>query len=84
MEGATGSRWTVTDTTTDKQVSEGMEKLGKGDMRGAFVLVRATSLGNTPNLRANYLRDEQLANDILGLKLESVEETIKRVLGAAS
>jgi len=53
-------------------------------MRGAFVLVRATSLGNTPNLRANYLRDEQLANDILGLKLESVEETIKRVLGAAS
>jgi hypothetical protein len=29
-----------------------MEKLGKGDMSGAFVLVRATSLGNTPNLRA--------------------------------
>jgi hypothetical protein len=84
LEEATGSRWTVTDTTTDKQVSEGMERLGKGDMSGAFVLVRATSLGNTPNLRANYIRDEQLANDILGLKLESVEETVKRVVGASS
>jgi nucleoside-diphosphate-sugar epimerase len=84
LEEATGSRWTVTDTTTDKQVSEGMEKLGKGDMSGAFVLVRATSLGNMPNLRANYVRDEQLANGILGLKLESVEETVKRVVGASS
>ncbi|KAK9235016.1 hypothetical protein V1525DRAFT_411243 [Lipomyces kononenkoae] len=84
LEEATSSKWTVTDTTTDKQVSEGLEKLGKGDMTGALILVRATSLGNTPNLRANYVRDEQLANDILGLKLESVEETVKRVVGASS
>jgi hypothetical protein len=61
-----------------------MEKLGKGDMAGAFILVRATSLGNTPNLRANYVRDEQLANDVLGLQLESVKETVKRVVGASS
>jgi len=84
LEEAIDSKWTVTDTSTDKQVSEGMEKLGKGDMSGAFVLVKATSLGNTQNLRANYVRDEQLANDLLGLKMESVEETVKRVVGASS
>lgn len=84
LEKATASKWTVTQTTTDEQVSEGMARLGKGDMTGAFVLVKATSLGNTPNLRANYIRDEQLANDLLGLKLESVEETVKRVVGASS
>jgi hypothetical protein len=83
LEETTGFRWTVTETTTDKQVSGGLELLGKGDMSGAFVLVRATSLGNTPKLRANYVRDEQLANDILGLKMESVEETVKRVFGAS-
>jgi len=81
LEEVTGSKWTVVNTTTDKQVSEGMEKLDKGDMSGAFMLVRATSLSNTPNLRANFVRDEQLANDILGLKLESVKETVKRVVG---
>jgi hypothetical protein len=84
LEETTASKWTVTDTTTDKQVNEGMEKLGKGDMSGAFVLVRATSLGNKPNLRANYVRDERLANDLLGLKMETVEETVKRVVGASS
>jgi hypothetical protein len=85
LKEATGSRWIVTDTTTDKQVSEGMERLGLGDMSGASsVLVRATSLVNTPSLRTSYVHDEQLVNDILGLKLESVEETVKRVLGAAS
>ncbi|EEA18549.1 hypothetical protein TMatcc_011214 [Talaromyces marneffei ATCC 18224] len=84
LEKATASKWTVTYTTTDEQVSEGIARLGKGDMTGAFVLVKATSLGNTPNLRANYIRDEQLANGLLGLKLESVEETVKRVVGASS
>jgi nucleoside-diphosphate-sugar epimerase len=84
LETATDSKWTVTQTTTDEQVSEGTARLGKGDFTGAFVLVKATSLGNKPNLRANYIRDEQLANDLLGLKLESVEDTVKRVVDASS
>ncbi|RDW60608.1 hypothetical protein BP6252_11991 [Coleophoma cylindrospora] len=84
LEGATASKWTVTDTTTDKEVSESMEKLGKGDMSGAFALVRATSFANTPNLRANYARDEILSNDLLGLKLESVKETVARVVASST
>ncbi|KAK9386023.1 hypothetical protein V1515DRAFT_605867 [Lipomyces mesembrius] len=80
LEAATASKWTVTDTTTDKEVSEAFEKLGKGDMTGAFALVRATSFGNVAGLRANYVRDEKLSNDLLGLKMESVQETVARVV----
>lgn len=84
LEDATASKWTVTGTATKTEVSEAVEKLGKGDMTGAFALVRATSFGNTPQLRANYVRDEDLANDLLGLKLESVKETVGRVVGASA
>lgn len=80
LEEATGSKWTVNATTTKKEVSEGFERLGKGDFSGALQLVLATTYGNTPNLRANFARDEELANDLLGLQLESVEEAISRVL----
>lgn len=84
LEEATASKWTTTNTTTDKEVTEATEKLGKGDFSGAFTLVRATSFANTPNLRANYVKDEELSNDLLGLKLESVKDTVVRVVNASS
>ncbi|KAH8691615.1 hypothetical protein BGW36DRAFT_349712 [Talaromyces proteolyticus] len=84
LEEATTSKWTVANTTTDEQVSEGVEKLGKGDFSGALILVRATSFSNKEGLRANYAKDEELANDLLGLKLESVEETVARVVEGSS
>lgn len=83
LEEATASKWTVINTTTDQQVSQAMELLGKGDFSGAFALVRATSFANTPDLRANYAKDEKLSNDLLGLKLESVKETVARVVAAS-
>lgn len=83
LEKVTGSKWTVTKTTTDKEVSEAVEKLGKGDFSGAFALVRATSFANTQGIRANYIKDEELANELLGLQLESVEETVRKVVQSA-
>jgi nucleoside-diphosphate-sugar epimerase len=83
LEEATVSKWTVNNTSTDQQVSQAMELLGKGDFSGAFTLVRATSFANTPDLRANYVKDEKLSNDLLGLKLESVRETVARVVAAS-
>jgi len=84
LEAASGSKFTVTDTTTKEQVAAAQEKLGKGDFSGAFALVRATSFATVPNLRANYVKDEQLSNDLLGLKMESVQETAARVVAAAA
>ncbi|KAK0107897.1 hypothetical protein ONS96_003684 [Cadophora gregata f. sp. sojae] len=81
LEQATAAKWAVTDTTTEKEVAEASEKIGKGDFSGAFALVRATSFGNTPGLRANYVRDEELSNELLGLEFGSVGETVSRVVG---
>lgn len=80
LEKVTGSKWTVNKTTNEKEINASLEKLGKGDFSGAFGLVRATSYGNTQGLRANYVKDEELANELLGLKLESVEDTVRRVV----
>ena len=80
LEKATATKWTVTDTTTEAQVAEASEKIGKGDFSGAYALVRATSFANTPGLRANYVRDEDLSNELLGLEFGIVEETVSRVV----
>jgi hypothetical protein len=80
LENVTGARWTIKDTTTDEQVSTAVKKLTTGDFSGALALVRATCFGNTPGLHANYVQEEKLANDMLGLEMESVVDTIKRVV----
>ncbi|GIC90224.1 aromatic alcohol reductase [Aspergillus udagawae] len=80
LEEITGTGWTVNATTTEEQVSEGVRKLGAGDFSGAFTLVRATCFGSIPGLRANYAKDETLANGMLGLKLDSVKDTVERVV----
>ncbi|PWY91288.1 NmrA-like family protein [Aspergillus sclerotioniger CBS 115572] len=84
LEDVTGVKWTVTDTTTETQISEGFAKLGEGKIEGAFALVRATAFGNTPGLKVNYVRDEELANELLGLKMENLRESIERVVKADS
>jgi Na+-translocating ferredoxin:NAD+ oxidoreductase RnfG subunit len=80
LEKASGARWTIYETTTEEQFSAAIEKLSAGDFSGAFTLVRATCFGNTPGLRANYVQEQKLANDVLGLEMESVENTVRRVV----
>ena len=80
LEKVTGARWTINGTTTSEQVSAAVKKLNAGDFSGAFALVRATCFSNTPDLRANYAKEEKLANDVLGLQMESVEDTIRRII----
>ncbi|KAJ5979545.1 NmrA-like family protein [Penicillium waksmanii] len=80
LEKETRAKWSVTHVKTEEVVSEGQKQLSVGDFTGAFSLVRAMMVGSIPGLRANYIKDTELANDLLGLKLETVEETVKRVL----
>ncbi|KAM0344944.1 hypothetical protein ACHAPU_007078 [Fusarium lateritium] len=81
LEAASGTKWAVNATSTDQQVAEAKEKLGAGDFSGGYILVRATTYGNTQGLRANYAEEKSVANGILGLETESVEETVNRVVG---
>ncbi|KAJ5805696.1 uncharacterized protein N7503_003298 [Penicillium pulvis] len=79
LEKVTGVKWTTEDTTTDEQVSAAVKKLTAGDFSGAFALVRATCFGNTPGLHSSYLQDEYFANELLGLEMDNVENTINRL-----
>ena len=80
LEKETGIKWSVSHVKTNEVVSKAQRQLAAGDFEGAFTLVRSMMLGNIPGIRANYAKDTDLANDLLGLKLETVEETIKQVL----
>jgi hypothetical protein len=80
LEHATSSSWTVNNTTTDAKVSDYTKKLSIGDFSGALTLVRATSYGNLPGLGANYAKDRELGNGLLGLPVENLQETIQRVV----
>jgi hypothetical protein len=84
FERATASSWTVVNTTTKAEVDEATKKLGQGDFSGALTLVRATAFSNLPGLGANYAKVRTLANDLLALKKETVQETIDRIVKAAS
>ncbi|KAJ5288854.1 hypothetical protein N7478_001884 [Penicillium angulare] len=80
LEEATGSKWKVIEPTTDAQVEEGAKRLSAGDFGGALIALRATIFGNKPGLKGNYAKDTRLANDVLGLKLDSVQATVQRVV----
>lgn len=80
LEESSGRRWTVTKTTTETQVAEALKKLAAGDFSGAFALVRGTVFGNIPGLRSDYIKEEKIANDILGLEMEEVNDVVERVL----
>ncbi|KAF4961884.1 hypothetical protein FSARC_10003 [Fusarium sarcochroum] len=81
LEEATGAKWIVNSASTAEQVAEAREKLGAGDFSGGFTLVRATTYANVPGLRSNYAEERNLAHGILGLEVESVQDTVKRVVG---
>ncbi|KAJ5153254.1 uncharacterized protein N7482_009732 [Penicillium canariense] len=78
LEKVTGGKWTVNKTTTEAQLTAAAKKLTVGDFNGTFILVRATIFGNMPGVNANYAKETVLANDLLGLKLETVEETVNQ------
>ncbi|KAL3459692.1 hypothetical protein BJX64DRAFT_279062 [Aspergillus heterothallicus] len=82
FERATSASWTVVNTTSEVQISEGLRKLSQGDFDGALMLVRATVVSSLPGLGANYAKDRKLANELLGLKRDSVQETVDRLVGA--
>ena len=78
LEAESGA-WTVKKTTSSEEIAAGREMLGKGDMEGAFKLVRAGVFSDLP-VRANYAKDEALANEALGLKGDTVQASVRRAL----
>ncbi|CEJ83164.1 hypothetical protein VHEMI03185 [[Torrubiella] hemipterigena] len=80
LEKATASKWDILHVKTETQVQEATKQLTNGDYSGALTLVRATVFSNIPGLKSNYAKDEVLSNDVLGLEMEEIEETVQRIL----
>lgn len=80
LQAATADKWIVKSTSTEAQVEEAQKKLGAGDFAGAYVLVRATAFGKIPGLKANYVTEQKVANERLGLGGDSVDDTVRRVV----
>jgi hypothetical protein len=82
LEKATATKWTVKHSTSEEQINAAREALGRGEFSGAFTLVKASCWSNLPGLRQHFEVDEKekLLNDVLGVKSESVQETVERVL----
>ncbi|OQD87075.1 hypothetical protein PENANT_c006G01804 [Penicillium antarcticum] len=68
LEEAISSKWAVSSTSTDAEVSVAIKKLCTGDINGVLTLVRGTRYANIPGLRASYAKDEMLANISLGFR----------------
>ncbi|QPC71328.1 hypothetical protein HYE68_002080 [Fusarium pseudograminearum] len=81
LEKATGGKWNVEKTSTDAEIAEPQKRLGAGHFSGGFILVHATTYGNTDGLRADYSKEDNSGNDVLGLETVSVDETVRRTVG---
>jgi hypothetical protein len=84
LEQATSTKWDVTRKTSDEQFHAAKEALGQGNMSGAFTIVKGTSLSNLPGLRQHLEVDEKerLANQLLGVDVASVPDTVNAVLAS--
>lgn len=77
----TGTAWDVTRSTREAQVQVARATAAEGDFRGMATLVLASTYGAEAGLRADCARDERLANGLLALPPESVQETVEAGVG---
>ncbi|KAI1616304.1 NmrA-like family protein [Exophiala viscosa] len=81
VQSHTGQEWTVQHVKTDEEIARGRELVAKGDFSGMFALVKASAWGTVPGIRTNYPVDENLANELIGLRAESsIDEVMRNVL----
>jgi len=79
LEKATGKSWTVTKASSEEAGKIGAEKLAKGDFSGIKPLLSRLLYGGDPI--ADFRKQPGgLANDLLGLPKEDVDETVKDTL----
>jgi hypothetical protein len=76
----TGGRahWDVQSVRMEDEIAEGRKLLENGDRRGVVPLI--LSYFYRPGMGADYTKDVQAANSILGLPTESVEDIVKSVM----
>jgi len=78
LEKATGEKWTVNEASTVDAERDGKEKMAKGDFSGIRSLLGRLMFGGDTG--ANFENEPTLANKLLDLPHESLDETTKAVV----
>ncbi|ORX96688.1 isoflavone reductase family protein-like protein CipA [Clohesyomyces aquaticus] len=78
IEKVSAQKWTVEHVTSKELIQTGGEKLQKNDFSGIADLIKGAAFGGDS---LGDSRPAGLWNEKLGLKEESLEETVKAVLG---
>ncbi|KAL8716756.1 MAG: hypothetical protein Q9225_005948 [Loekoesia sp. 1 TL-2023] len=78
LEKSSGKKWTVNKRSSAEARQTGGEKLGKGDMSGMMDMIVGAIYCGDPE--ANYDETRGLDNDLLGLKQESLEDLVDKIV----
>ncbi|KAF2096951.1 NAD(P)-binding protein [Rhizodiscina lignyota] len=76
--GTTDKDWEITYQPTDERFKEGLEELKQGERRGLAKAMYARVF--FPNGDGDYESNRGLANDVLGLKKDDLDESTKRAV----
>lgn len=82
MEKVTSSKWDVKHIASKEHIEASQAALAKGNFLGALELVKAVCWSNFTGLHQHFEVDEKetLLNDVLGVKPETVQDTVEHVL----
>ncbi|OTA89500.1 hypothetical protein M434DRAFT_373779 [Hypoxylon sp. CO27-5] len=78
LEKAQGVKYSISYTNIEHEVKEGRAMLAKGDFMKAHKLMLAANL--LPGYGNNFVEEEKLWNDTLGVPRENVDEVIARIV----
>lgn len=80
LESATSSKWEIDHVKMVDEKAIGRKKLDSGDWSGAVPLI--LSYFYQEGMGADYARDVEAANGILGLPAETVEDIVRDVINS--
>ena len=81
LQRNTGAEWEVTKVETGEQIKDAMTGLKTGNFAKAGQLVLAASFKG--GLGADFATEEKLANGLLGLPKEDLDEEVKKIVEEA-
>lgn len=80
LEKATASTWKITHTTTKEELREATERISKGDFGAFYTMGTASMYAIKEGLGSDYTKEEKFANDLLGLKMEKLEDIVNEAV----
>ena len=78
LEKLTGARWERESVSMDKAIENGRKALEGGDMTGVIPLIHSYFFRK--GMGADYTKDVEADNDLLGLPSSSLEEIVQEAL----